>query len=38
MSRPLFLGGYFQVTWWALSQWKGRKKLYPMIMLVVSAE
>ena len=25
MSRPLFVGTYLQVTWWALSQWKGRK-------------
>ena len=25
MSRPLFAGSYFQVTWWALGQWKGRK-------------
>ena len=25
MSRPLFVGSYLQVTWWALGQWKGRK-------------
>ena len=25
MSRPLFVGNYLQVTWWAFSQWKGRK-------------
>ena len=25
MSRPLFVGSYLQVTWWAFSQWKGRK-------------
>ena len=24
MSRPLFVGSYLQVTWWALGQWKGR--------------
>ena len=24
MSRPLFVGSYLQVTWWALCQWKGR--------------
>ena len=25
MNRPLFVGSYLQVTWWALGQWKGRK-------------
>ena len=25
MSRPLLVGSYLQVTWWAFSQWKGRK-------------
>ena len=25
MSRPLFVGSYLQVTWWALGKWKGRK-------------
>ena len=25
MSRPLFVGSYLHVTWWALGQWKGRK-------------
>ena len=25
MSRPLFVGSYLQVTWWAFGQWKGRK-------------
>ena len=25
MSRPLFVGSYLQVTWWALDQWKERK-------------
>ena len=25
MSRPLFVGGYSQDTWWALGQWKGEK-------------
>ena len=25
MSRPLFVGGYLQVTWWAPSQWKWGK-------------
>ena len=25
MSRPLFVGSYLQVTWWALGQWKERK-------------
>ena len=25
MSRPLFMSGYLQVTWWALGQWKERK-------------
>ena len=25
MSRPLFVSSYLQVTWWALSQWKGKK-------------
>ena len=25
MSRPLFVGSYVQVTWWALGQWKGRQ-------------
>ena len=25
MSRPLFVGSYMQVMWWALSQWKGKK-------------
>ena len=25
MSRPLFVGSYLQVTWWALGQWKGRQ-------------
>ena len=25
MRRPLFVGSYMQVTWWALSQWKWRK-------------
>ena len=26
MSRPLFVGSYLQVTWWALDQWKGTLK------------
>ena len=25
MSRPLFVGSYLQVTWWALGRWKERK-------------
>ena len=25
MNRPLFVGNYLQITWWALDQWKGRK-------------
>ena len=25
MNRPLFVCSYLQVTWWAHSQWKGRK-------------
>ena len=25
MSRPLFVGSYLQVTWWALGQWTERK-------------
>ena len=25
MSRPLFVGSYLQVTWWAFGQWKGRR-------------
>ena len=25
MSRTLFVGSYFQVTWWTFGQWKGRK-------------
>ena len=25
MSRPLFVGSYLQVTWWAFGQWKERK-------------
>ena len=25
MSRPLIVGSYLQVTWWALGQWKGIK-------------
>ena len=25
MCRPLFVGSYLQVMWWAFSQWKGRK-------------
>ena len=25
MSRPLFVGSYLQVTWWARGQWKERK-------------
>ena len=24
-SRPLFVGGYLQATWWALDQWKEEK-------------
>jgi len=24
-AKHLFVGSYLQVTWWALSQWKGRK-------------
>ena len=32
MSRPLFLGSYLQVTWWAFSQWKGRKICIEMII------
>ena len=24
ISRPLFVGSYLQVTWWALGQWKSR--------------
>ena len=24
ISRPLFVGSYLQVTWWASGQWKGR--------------
>ena len=24
-SRPLFVGNYLQVTWWAFGQWKGKK-------------
>ena len=25
MSRRLFVGSYWQITWWALRQWKVRK-------------
>ena len=25
-EKHLFVGSYLQVTWWALGQWKGRKK------------
>ena len=25
MSRPLLVGSYLQVTWWAVGQWKGGK-------------
>ena len=25
MSRPLFVGSYLQVTWWAVGQWKAKK-------------
>ena len=25
VSRPLFVGSYLQIMWWALGQWKGRK-------------
>ena len=25
MIRPLFVGSYLQVTWWAFDQWKGKK-------------
>ena len=25
MGRPLFLGSYLQIKWWAFGQWKGRK-------------
>ena len=25
ISRPLFVGTYLQVKWWAFGQWKGRK-------------
>ena len=25
MSRPLFVGSYLQVTWWAIGQWKAKK-------------
>ena len=32
MSRPLFVGSYLQVTWWALGQWKERKNLLQMIL------
>ena len=32
MSRPLFVGSYLQVTWWAFSQWKGRKICIEMII------
>ena len=32
MSRPLFVGSYLQVTWWALGQWKERKNLFRMIL------
>ena len=39
MSRPLFVGSYLQLTWWALGQWKGRKKnLIWMIMCNVIPE
>ena len=24
-GRPLFVGNYLQVTWWAFGQWKGKK-------------
>ena len=35
MNRPFFVASYLQVTWWALDQWKGRKKMHQMIMIVV---
>ena len=25
LSKPLFVVGYLQVTWWGLGQWKGRE-------------
>jgi len=28
MSRPLFVGSYLQVTWWAHGQWNGRKNAW----------
>ena len=27
MSRPLFVGSYLQITWWALGQWRREKKV-----------
>jgi len=30
-----FVGSYLQVTWWALSQWKGRKKYIEIIKVEV---
>ena len=27
LSRPLFVGSYSQVTWWAFGRWKGRHQM-----------
>ena len=34
LSRPLFVGGYLQVTWWGLGQWKGRRiEMFTLMLL-----
>ena len=35
MSRPLFVGNYMPGTWWALVQWKWRKKMRQTIVKLV---
>ena len=38
MSRPLFVGSYLQVTWWALGQWKERKICFKWFCIVIHSE
>ena len=34
MSRPLFVGSYLQVTWWALGLWKGSEEIFTWMVQV----
>ena len=36
IGRPLFVGSYLRVTWWAFGQWKGKKTGIESLILVIS--